>query len=77
MADREDATVDLVQQEADIAILDFSDCVRLRTTMYLTNNTHAIYEIIDNAVDAYLAGRCAVIQVSIAADERITINDNG
>ena len=67
----------LNQNSADITVLDFPECVRLRKEMYLPNKTHAIYEIIDNAVDEHLAGFCSCIQVKVDANERITIVDNG
>ena len=67
----------LNNDSADITVLEFPECVRLRKEMYLTNKTHAIYEIVDNAVDEHLAGFCNVIQVTIDANEHITVLDNG
>lgn len=63
--------------EADITVLDYPECVRMRKEMYLSDKTHAVFEIIDNAVDEHLAGRCSAIQVQVDENEHITVIDNG
>lgn len=63
--------------EADITVLDYPECVRMRKEMYLSDKTHAVFEIIDNAVDEHLAGRCDTIQVLVDDKEHITVVDNG
>lgn len=70
-------------EQAQITSLKFPDNVRLRKEMYLIDPNHCIYEIIDNAVDEYSAGRCNEISVDISkVDENekfpfIIIKDNG
>lgn len=61
---------------AAISILRFPDCVRQRVGMYLSNKEHAIFEIIDNSIDEYLAGYATTITVNINNNE-ITVSDNG
>ena len=70
-------------EQAQITSLKFPDNVRLRKEMYLIDPNHCIYEIIDNAVDEYSAGRCDKIEITISeTDENevfpfIIIKDNG
>lgn len=59
-----------------IQVVDFPDNVRLRKSMYIPNKDHNIFEIIDNSVDEYAAGRCNNIALVIK-DDVITIEDDG
>lgn len=68
--------------QAQITVLEFPHQVRLRKEMYLIDPNHCIYEIIDNSVDEFTAGRCTQIDVEVekSDDENfpfITIRDNG
>ena len=36
-----------------------------------------MYEIVDNAVDEALAGYCDTIEVTLGADQVVTVKDNG
>lgn len=38
---------------------------------------HLIFEIVDNSVDESLAGHCNLITISMEADGRIIVADNG
>lgn len=59
-----------------IEIKNSMEAVRLRRNMYLPNKDHAVFEILDNAIDEHAAGRCDHIKISIIGD-RITVQDNG
>jgi DNA gyrase subunit B len=56
--------------------------IRLRPGMYVGGSDskamhHLIYEVVDNSIDEALAGFCNRIEITIGADESITVRDNG
>jgi DNA gyrase subunit B len=56
--------------------------IRLRPGMYVGGSDskamhHLIYEVVDNSIDEALAGYCNRIEITIGADESITVRDNG
>ena len=68
--------------EADIIRLNPMEHIRLRPGMYVGGTDakavhHLIYEIVDNAVDEALAGRCDQIVVTLYDDNYVSIADNG
>ncbi len=65
-----------MSEQAQISVLRFPDNVRKRKEMYLTDKNHAIFEIVDNSVDEFSAGRCTAIAVVII-DNKVIVEDNG
>ena len=71
-----------VYDASSITVLEGLEAVRRRPGMYIGSVStkglnHLIYEIVDNAVDEYLAGYCDTIRVTLEADGSATIEDNG
>ena len=67
---------------ADIRVLEGLEPVRVRPGMYVggTNTRalhHLLWEVVDNAVDEALAGRCSTIRVELTDDEVVTVTDDG
>ena len=65
--------------ESSIRVLKGLEPVRQRPGMYTRteNPLHIIQEVIDNAADEALAGHCSVIEVTLARDGAVTVQDNG
>jgi topoisomerase-4 subunit B len=66
----------------DIEVLEGLEPVRRRPGMYIGGTDeralhHLVAELLDNAMDEAVAGHASRIELELAADNRVTVRDNG
>ena len=75
------ATVDQYTA-TDIQVLEGMEAVRRRPGMYIGSTDqrglhHLIYEIVDNAVDEFMAGFCSAVTITLNEDGSVRVEDDG
>ena len=81
MATRPDERVDQYTA-TDIQVLEGMEAVRKRPGMYIGSTDqrglhHLIIEIVDNAVDEFMAGYCESVEITLHEDGSVTVVDDG
>ena len=81
-AGRSTESADRTYTAKDIEVLEGLEPVRRRPAMYIGGTDeralhHLVAELLDNAMDEAVAGQATRIELELAADDTVTVRDNG